>query len=140
MATLTITLPDALKKDAEKAAADDGIPIDAVVHLQLAGVAVGEAHGVETRLFVIARCAPTAAGSVEQVVADEAILKSVTAARCRQRVIAPRRSIVSAVIKERERHAHHGDVTGGNFRAPHAIALRIRAHEHVEMLVFTFQK
>ena len=110
-----------------------------MIHCEFICVAVGPTHDVEVLLFVLFWGAPAAARSIQEIIPDETILEGV-ARGLRQRVIAPRRSAISAVIEERQRHPHHRDVTGGNFRAPHAIALRIRTHEHVEMLVFTFEK
>ena len=110
-----------------------------MIHFQLTCISVGKANGIQARLLVGLRRAPAAPRSVQEIIADKAILKGVTR-RLWQRMIAPGRSVITAVIEERKRQPHQGDVAGCAFRRPHAIAGRIRAHEHVQMLVFTFEE
>src|SRR5437879_2066845 len=110
-----------------------------MIHFHLTCISVGKANGVQARLLVCLRRAPATAGSVEEIIADKAILKGVTRSLW-QRMVAPGRSLITAIVEERKRQPHQGDVAGGAFRRPHAVAGRIRAHEHVQMLIFTFEK
>ena len=79
-------------------------PIDTVGNCQLIDLSIGPSNCIQVWFGFVLRSSPPTAGAVKQVIADEAVLKSI-ARRFRQAVIIPGWRGVAAVVKAREWHA-----------------------------------
>src|SRR5258705_2234210 len=88
-------------------------------------------------LWASFRISPATAGSVDQIVADETVLEVVTSLWFRQTPIIFFRDHLAAVRKAREWDAHQRYISCCDFRCPHAIALRLRPHQNIQIVVFT---
>src|SRR5438552_3834273 len=78
--------------------------VDAVGKGQFIQVAIGPTNHEQVGFVLVLRRAPATAGSVEQIVADESILKRI-AGRLRQTVIIPGRRLVTAIVEAVQRNS-----------------------------------
>src|SRR2546425_5621045 len=79
--------------------------VDAVGNGQFIQVTIGPMNDEQVGFVLVLRRPPATAGSVEQIVTNESVLKRI-AGRLWQTVIIPRRRVVTAIVEAIERDAH----------------------------------
>src|SRR4030095_14753753 len=101
--------------------------------------AVVPSHGKEICLVLSLRISPTAAGAIENEIADESVLKSGALRFGYPHVVCCGNGL-AAVGKAGDRHAHQCYVPGNCFRSPHAVTIRFRAEEDVQVSILTLEE
>src|SRR5262249_39649844 len=129
----------AVGADYDRVATKSFNAIHAVVERKLMDVTPGPAQGKDGMLFRLFRVPPAGADAVQKVVAHVAVLK-IVAVDSGKRTIARWRDAGAAVGKIVDGDAHERGVAGRDFSSPHAITRRLRAHQHVQIAIFTLQK
>src|SRR5687768_16199628 len=95
---------------------------------------------VEVRLNGLIRSiTPAAAGAVNQVIMQKAILKREARGFLQPPVVRCWYGLAT-IRKTRNRHSHQGECTFSHFGTPHAVATRFGSHQNVQMLIFTLEE